>query len=340
MHVRRMDGRGLRLKLAAGLGFALAIFGSAISARAENVPTLTTLALNTTTQGGKTQAHATVTVADEDGHPAQGIVSIDEGSRQLAQIALNAAGQATSNLDLPGGQHTLRAVYSGDSIHQGSVSDPQAASAATTSTPDFQVTVSSLEPSNTLSPGEDGTATVTVTPVNNAALTAPMFITVSCSGLPDQSACTFTPETVEVDSTTPASCASGSAATACPPTSSLVIQTQGPGTAAQLRIPAAPGRAPSRMAWAFVLPSALGLGGVAFGARRRRWLSHLFLLAAVGVVTVLGTAGCNPQYYYYNHGQPTNPATPAGTYTIDVTAQSSNGITAITHTTTLALTVK
>ena len=63
------------------------------------------------------------------------------------------------------------------------------------------------------------------------------------------------------------------------------------------------------------------------------------LLAALSMVTMLGTTACSPQYFYYQHGQPNNPPTPPGNYTITVTAQSSNGITAITHHTTLAMTV-
>jgi Bacterial Ig-like domain (group 3) len=332
--------RGLRLNLAAGLGIALAMLLSAGAASAQAVPTLTTLAVRTTTLGGETTAHATVTVTDEDGQPAQGTVAIEEGGRQLAGVALNSSGQAVATFDLAGGEHTLRAVYDGDAAHQRSASTAQATSAATTSAPDFQVSVSSLQPSGTLSPGAAGTATVTLTPVNNAALTAPMFITVSCSGLPNQASCTFTPETLEIDATTPTSCPSGAQPTACPPTSSMVIQTVGPGTAAQLRAPARPGNRPAPIAWALVLPGVFGLGGLAWGTRRRRWLSRTLMLVAVGVVTTLGATGCNPQYYYYNHGQPTNLPTPAGTYNVVVTAQSSNGITAITHSTTLALTVK
>jgi len=38
------------------------------------------------------------------------------------------------------------------------------------------------------------------------------------------------------------------------------------------------------------------------------------------------------------HGPPINPATPAGTYTVLVTAQSSNGVTVTTHSTDLAFT--
>ena len=95
----------------------------------------------------------------------------------------------------------------------------------------------------------------------------------------------------------------------------------------------------SVITWAFLLPGALGLGGLAFGARRRRWLSRLMLVALVGLVTLLGTTACNPRYYYLNHGPPTNPATPAGTYNVLVTAQASNGVTALTQHTTIVLVV-
>jgi hypothetical protein len=93
------------------------------------------------------------------------------------------------------------------------------------------------------------------------------------------------------------------------------------------------------IAWAFLLPGALGLGGLAFGARRRKWLIRFSLVAFVGLVTLLGTTGCNPRYYYEHHGPSANPATPAGTYNVTVTAQSSNGVTAITHSTTFVLVV-
>jgi hypothetical protein len=75
-------------------------------------------------------------------------------------------------------------------------------------------------------------------------------------------------------------------------------------------------------------------------ARRERWLSRLVLLTLVGFVSVLGATACAPRYNYYNHGPPFNLPTPTGSYTLQLTAQSSNGIAATTHTTQFALTVK
>jgi hypothetical protein len=71
-----------------------------------------------------------------------------------------------------------------------------------------------------------------------------------------------------------------------------------------------------------------------------RWLNRLSLVALVGLVAMLGITACNPRYNYEHHGPPQNPATPPGTYTVNVIAQSSNGITATTHSTTIALTVQ
>ena len=88
------------------------------------------------------------------------------------------------------------------------------------------------------------------------------------------------------------------------------------------------------------MPGTLALGGVALSFRRRPWLQRLSLLTLLALVSLLGATACNARYDYYHHGPPLNPATPAGTYTIDVTAQSSNGVTATTHTTTMSITVQ
>jgi len=58
------------------------------------------------------------------------------------------------------------------------------------------------------------------------------------------------------------------------------------------------------------------------------------------VITVLGATGCSPLYYYYNHGPVLAPGTPAGNYTVTITAQSSDGVTSNSNSTTMVLTVK
>lgn len=339
LHVRGMNRRGVRLELFAGLGIALAAAVLPAAAAGGTVATETTLNVNTSNQSGRTVATVTVNVADEYGLPGAGAVSINDGDRTLAEVALNGSGQAITTLSLPGGAHALQAVYTGDATHIASTSAIAEATGATSASPNFQLTLTPISPSSVpmvLPAGGSGTVEVTVTPENNAALTSPMFVTLSCSGLPNQASCTFTPESIEILASTPTSCSAGSPASSCPPVSTMLLQTQGPGTVAK----AAPVRKASPVAWAFLLPGVFGLGGLAWGTRRRAWLSRLALLAMVGVVSTIGIAGCSPLYRYYQHGPGNNPPTPPGTYNVVVTAQSSNGVTAITNSTTLVLTVQ
>ena len=118
----------------------------------------------------------------------------------------------------------------------------------------------------------------------------------------------------------------------------MLLQTTEVGTTQVMR-PRLPGSGGSPVAWAILLPGMLGLGGLAWGARRRRWLQRLALVALIGLVTALGTTACKPTFNYYYHGPVPNPATPSGTYTVTITAQSTNGVSAITTNTTMVLTV-
>ncbi len=337
--------RVVRLEWMCGLGIALLLpLATAAAAHAQDgaaVPTQTSLSVDVRGLAGASQTTANVTVIGADGQPAGGVVNFDDGNRQLAEAVLNAAGEAAATLTLPAGTHVLRAVYMGDAAHQASASDAtEVQTQASGTSPGFQLSLAAVSPPDfpmTLTPGTSGSATVTVTPVNNAALTAPMFVTLSCSGLPTLASCSFTPEDVEIQQTTPTSCAAGAAASACPPTSLLVISTEAEGGGG----PHAPAdRKGTPTGIALLLPGVLGLGGLAWGARRRRWLQRIALVALVGMVTTLGMTACNPYYYYYNHGPTPVPATPAGTYTVTVTAQSNNGVTAISNSTTMVLTVQ
>lgn len=326
--MRSFVSRAARLELvAAGLGVALALPVLALPAgNTRGLATETTLTAETHDHGGRTQATLTVSVMGQDGLPATGAVVIKDQGKPFAGVALDAQGRATTVLNLPAGEHNLTAVYTGDTAHLTSVSQVTPVSALTSTTPDFNVSVAPA--SLTLTAGQSGTAIVSITPVNASSLTAPMFVTLSCSGLPDQSDCTFTPENIEI---------LPNATTAI--TSTMVLATSaGRGTTTSQAVPPRPVHS-RPVAWAVLLPGAFGLAGLAFGARRRRWLSRLALLALVGFVGTLGTVACSPQYNYYNHGPPHNLPTPSGSFTIQVTAQSSNGITATTHSTSMALTV-
>jgi hypothetical protein len=322
VQVRGFVRRGLRLELVAALSIALGMPALALAAdTAPRLATQTAITVETHDHSGGTQAVVAVTVTGEDGLPATGAVTVNDRGTDLAGAALNAKGQASLTISLPAGDHSLRAVYIGDATHESSLSVHAETTGQTSSAPGFTVSVNPA--ALTLTPGVSGTITTSVTPVNSAALSAPLFVTLSCSGLPDQSSCTFTPENVEIlpNQTT---------AIAVP----MVIGTQAAGgTSSSKR------SVPSSVAWAFLLPGALALGGLAWSSRRRPWLNRLALVCLVGLVTVLGTTGCNPRYGYLNHGPNPPPATPAGTYTVKVTAQSSDGVTAVTDSATVALTI-
>ena len=302
---------------------AIAIPALAAPAAVPQQSTQTTLLVDTRDVNGHTEANIFVAVSGADGLGAPGSVTLTDGGKSLAGFALDAQGQATSTITLAGGAHSLRAVYSGDSTHSTSNSAVSTLAATAGTTPDFSIAIA--PGSVSLKQGQSGSAMVTVTPVNATSLAAPMFVTISCAGLPDQTSCTFTPENIEI----PIGAANGIG-------SSMVIATQAPSlTKAQ----ATKTRDANPVAWAILLPGTLTLGGLAFGFRRRRLLTRLVLLALLAFVGVLGTTACSPLYNYRNHGPPQNLPTPPGTYNVTISAQSSNGVTATTHTTPMALTV-
>lgn len=338
MRERSLNCRGLRLEWVAGLGMALALAVLPTATQAQQISTHTSLAVTTSEQEGRTQATMSVSVAGADGLPASGVVIIEDGNREVSEAVLNATGEAKPVLSLAGGDHALRAVYAGDVSHLSSVSVTSNVSSSVSATPNFTLSLAPVAPSTlplTVTAGGSGTIAVTVVPEDNAALTAPMFVTLSCSSLPSEASCAFSPATVEILANTPASCPAGSPASACPPVSSLLLQTQELLAKQSVR----PGQGSNSVALAILLPGMLGLGGLAWSARRRRWLQRLVLVALIGQVTTLGTTACKPLYNYYQRGPPHPPATPSGTYTITVTGQTTNGVTAITNNTTMVLTV-
>ena len=319
--MRFLWGRSVRSEVVTGLVFALALPAAAMAA-ASGKGLATETALTAETRG-LNETILTVHVTGKDGLPAQGAVVIADEGRPLAGVALNTAGRATAVLSLTPGDHRLTANYAGDAIHASSVSETTPVAAATGATPDFSIAVAPAALS--LTQGQSGTVVASVTPVNASSLTAPMFVTLSCSGLPDQASCSFSPENIEILPNT----------TAAVP-STMNLATSSGSTARLEQLPR--GGVDRGVALCLLLPGALSLG-LAFGARRR-WLSRIALLGLAGLIAMLGMTACSPLYNYRNHGPSHNLPTPTGTYTLNVTAQSSNGITATTHTTSIVLTVK
>ena len=296
VHVRGFIRRGLRLQLVAGLTMVAVLPALAQSPQhTPRVATQTSLAVDAHDQAGRTRVALAVAVATDDDASATGAVEIRDNGKPLAGAGLNAQGHAALVLDLPTGEHSFKAIYTGDASHIRSVSEFKGVHALATTSADFQISVAPA--SLSLTAGQSGSVIASITPENSAALTAPMFVTLSCSGLPDQSSCAFTPENLEIlpNATNPL-------------TSSIVIQTQQ--QEGSIAHPGANG-----VALAVLLPGAFGLGLLAWSVRRRPWLQRLSLIALLALVATMGTTACDARYNYYNHGPPINPATPSGTYT-------------------------
>ena len=194
------------------------------------------------------------------------------------------------------------------SIADNAAGNPQTVSLSGTGAPQ-DYSVSASPGSATVPAGSPATFTLSVSPAYGFS----QAVSLSCSGLPSLSSCSFSPVGV-----TP----SGSAAT-----STLTISTTPTTTSAvDGKLPGAPAtRFP--IALAGILAALFSFGGV-----RKRSLRLLSIVALIAIPAVL--AGCG------GHGKTTVPGTPPGSYTVTVTAASGTGNSALSHNTTVTLTVQ
>jgi hypothetical protein len=173
--------------------------------------------------------------------------------------------------------------------------------------PDFQLSVNPT--TLTIVAGQSGTATFSVTPENGFN----SQVSLACSGLPSEAACSFSPTSV-----TP----NGAAAS-----STLTVTTTA--KSAVLREPMGSYQHPI---YAVLLPVLVALFG--FSARRRRGRGGLQLLGVlILLVAALGLTSCNG-----GNSVTGNPGTPPGTSMVSVSA-STNGAGAISHAATLTITI-
>lgn len=316
--------------MALSASFGIGLSGVARAAEGSTQATQTRLTVETREVSGRTVATFTATATGEDGHAATGEVTLVEHGKALAGAALSADGTAQIKLDgLPAGDHLIKAVYGGDSAHGGSKSEGLTVHPMVTGSPDFTLTINPAS-LTVAAPGDAASLVATVTPANGFT----GFISLSCSGtgatttLPVGVTCSFAPANLEVAAATTANPTGAVSAT-------MGLQTSTGQQTTELR--KGPGQVGGHpLVLAILLPGMVGLG---FLARKRKVLGPLVLLLMVGAVGVMGTTSCAARYYYLHHG-PTFGGTATGSYTINVTAQTSNGVTANAHTVPLALTVK
>jgi hypothetical protein len=252
----------------------------------------------------------TAKVADVEGNAiSEGSVSFETSNGSLGSVFLR-NGAATLNLhNPPQWAKTVTAVYHGDPAFANSSASTQVSADAASGVPGFTITAS---PSSlSLTPGQYGTINLTVTSQNGFS----EGVNLSCSGLPNASACAFNPDVI----TPPANGTSISALQITTTAASGIYSDQ-----------ARTGR--SGTLFAILIPGVLALGGI--GAIQRK---NLRALRALGVVILLaagtlGLSACNVRYKYEHYQPSPNPGTTAGGYTVVIAAYSTNG-TAITYAT-------
>jgi hypothetical protein len=126
---------------------------------------------------------------------ATGSVKFVDGSTTLGTATLDATGTATLQVSsLAPGTHNLSSNYSGDAVLQASSGGPLVVSVI-----DF--TMQAQPTSLSIAAGQSGTATLSVLPLGGSTQT----LLFSCANAPAGVSCAFSPATVTLDGTNPAS---------------------------------------------------------------------------------------------------------------------------------------
>jgi hypothetical protein len=227
-----------------------------------------------------------------------GTVTFSDGSTLLGSTPLTGGVATYSTSSLASGNHSITAQYGGDANFA-------AASSGLTQVvgvPSFNL--SATPPSATVNPGTNAQYTVNVTPTYGYSGT----VSFTCpSSLPTKVSCSFSPASVSP---------SGGAY----PGSTLTLST----TAATASF-VAPTRPNSKPLDPTLLASlgAFGLFGLLLtGTARKRNRRHIVFLAMILLATMFTLVGCGGGNNSSNNNTGT-PGTPAGDYTIAVTATGS-----------------
>jgi len=222
------------------------------------VPILTTI---TTQSNG---AAPTGTVQYLNGGTPVGSPTSIMGTPYSASTGAYAMFQTTSWLPLPAGNDSITVQYSGDSNYAGSTSP-----AITIDVTDFSV---SANPTTITipAPGQSGSSTLTLTPLNGFSGTVNMYVNSVC---PTGTTCTITPSSVTLTGSSPVA-------------TTFSISTTAASSATQPTLPRRPPPGvPRLVVWPWLLAALLALAmvltwGIA-GRRAAGWLFATTLLIAV-----------------------------------------------------------
>lgn len=264
--------------------------------------------LSTSSVNGKLTLQATVSSMTSTPLNS-GSVSFETAKGSLGSAFVQNGTASLTVSSLPPDVSVVTAVYHPvTDDYSLSASTPAAVSADDTSTvASFNVTAS---PSSvTLKAGQTSTVVLTVNSVNGFA----GLVDLSCSFLPatlgQEADCIFSPDTVSLP-------ANGSL------TSSMQIDTYAAsGVSSNSEMPFHRGQT----YFALLLPGSFALFGV-FALRRKNGhaLRMMGIVALLAVCTA-GLTACGARYGYLLHKPFPNSGTPAGSYTLVVSAYSSNG---------------
>ena len=235
----------------------------------------------------------TATISAQSAPAVNGNVTFYDGSTLLGTSSLSASGTATlSPVFSVLGVHNLTATYSGSTDLSTSTS---AVFQETIVAGDFSI--AATPSASSLYTGQKAAVQVSLTTLNGFNLP----LAFSCSGLPANATCTFSPATLQ----------QGQGA------AYLVIQTEAPrkSAAASLSFLGA--------LTLFLLPA----------FRRRRRLLARAIAALLAVTIALGMTGCGAP-------NPIAGGTPPGTYQVAVTATTVGSATPLAHSAVVTLTVK
>ena len=304
------EGRKWGVRFETALLTVLMLLGAS-AARAQQV---TRTQLNTSTQNGKLTFAARV--SDLTSGPLDtGSVSFETVKGSLGSaFVMNGRAKLTVS-SLPTGVKRVTAVYHpATPDFAPSASSPVAAATpdAGSTVPSFNVTASPS--SATVTAGNFTTVVLTVNSVNGFDGT----VNLSCSNLPKQSTCTFTP----VSLTPPANGSITSSLQIATMARSGVSKNVAPGKVVPAGMPFHGG---GTAYLAFLLPGGIALFGVF--ALRRKHGNALRMLGMVALLAVCsaGLTACGARYSYLLHKPFPNYGTPTGTYSVVISAYSSNG---------------
>lgn len=272
--------------------------------------TAVTASNDTLTQGQSVTFTMTVTPSTAGPELPTGNVNLAFNGSTFGSASVSAGTGQFTTTSLPVGTDQITATFGGDENYTGSTS--AAITVTVNAAPTFTVTTNA----STIgipAPGQSGSATVTFTGENGFSSNGNSPLTVVCGSLPAYSSCSVSPSSVNI-------------ATNGTATATLTIMT----TASSLLIPGPRAyvgigrlRGPSGetvVATALLLLFCCGIG-LGFRGRQRRWG---LAFALVALTFVFANAGCGGGSG--GGGGNTNPGTPVGTQTVQVSF-TINGVT-------------